>query len=228
MNNKLTLLSFSLVSALLFGCADSESPFTENGNVSSGTNIISDTNFIIAFDDTAPAVLDLVENTFDASVTVAVTFSASDKLRLRTTGATAYIDVDWGTLSDTSCIIDSTGQCSITWGSNAKASEIPPDNQITFTGWIIGEESFTDLNGNIVFDDGDIFLDDVSGPFLDLDHSGDFTAGDKVLSPGNSNGVLTPADGLYNGADCAHTSLCSTTTQIYVSARAILSIAPAP
>lgn len=228
MNNKLTLLSFSLISALLLGCAGDESPFTENGNVSSGTNTISDENFIIAFDDTAPAVLDLVENTFDASVEVVVTFSASDKLRLRTTGATAYIDVDWGTLSDTSCIIDSTGQCSITWSSNAKASEIPADNQITFTGWIIGEESFTDLNGNIVFDDGDIFLHDVSGPFLDLDHSGDFSAGDRILSPGNTNGVLTPADGLYNGSDCAHTSLCSTTTQIYISDRATLSIAPAP
>lgn len=228
MNNKLTLLSFSLVSALLFGCAGDESPFTENGNVSSGTNIVSDKNFIIAFDEVNPAVIDATTGVVDSSVEVVVTFSASDKSGLPTAGSIAYLDVDWGTLSSATCRIESTGSCTITWTSNAKPSNIPGDNSITFTGWIQGEESYSDLNGNGVFDDGDVFLDDVSGPFLDLDHSGDFTAVDKVLSPGNSNGVLTPADGLYNGSDCAHTSLCGTTTLIYISDRDILSIISAP
>ena len=229
MKSKLTILYCTLISALLLGCDSTSSPFGEGGGASSGTNIISEKGFVIAFDETNPAVLD--ENGGHADVNVIVTINAADKLLLATSGATAYLDVDWGTLSSGSCTI-SNGSCSITWTSNGSFNPniFPSDDAITFTGWVLGEESFSDVNGNTLFDDGDVFVNDTSGPFLDLDHTGTYSAiNDKVLSPGNIGGVLTAADNLFNGSDCNHSSLCSpTSTQVYISSRAILSIRNVP
>ncbi len=233
MITKLALYSFAILSSLLAGCSSSDSPFTEGG-ISSGTNIVSEKNFTISFDEINPKVIDSTGSAISKDVEVVVTISAADKLNLTTTGATAYLDVDWGTLSAQSCIIKNDGSCSITWTSNANTNQpffptiipgSPPSAFITFTSWIIGEESFTDLNGDALFGDTDIFLNDTSGPFLDLDFSGDFSTGDKVLSPGNNaNGTLLAADGLFNGANCIHSTLCSPTIQIYLSARKILNI----
>lgn len=230
MKNNLTLLSCILITAFLTGCGNSESPFTEGG-VSSGTNIITEKNFVMAFDEPNPKVID--SDGYHSDVEVVVSISASDKLLLSTSGATAYLDVDWGTLSSNTCQIIS-GSCTITWTGDSSFNQpyFPGDGDlntndelITFTAWVLGEESFSDLNGNGIFDDSDIFDNDTSGPFLDLDFSGTFSAGDKILFPGNANGTLTAADGLYNGAECSHSTLCNpTTTEIYISDRAILSI----
>jgi len=227
MKNTLTVLSCTIISSLLIGCGESDSPFAAGG-ISSGTNIVSEKNFNLAYDNGNPPVLS--GTGIDTSVQVVATFSAADKSGLAASGATAYLEVDWGTLSAKSCTINASGNCSITWTANANNNTqfIPGDERITFTGWVLGEESYSDLNGNGTFDDGDIFINDSSGPFLDLDHSGDFSAGDQILTPGNLNGQLTAADGLFNGTDCNHSSLCSTTTQIYISDRDILSIREAP
>ena len=227
MKNKLTLLSCTIIVASLTGCGNEDSPFVEGG-VSTGSNIISEKNFNIAYDGDF-SVID-ADGGIDTGVTVGVNFSAADQSGLPVQGTTVYLDVDWGTLSSTTCLLNSSGSCTITWTSNSNNNQafFPADDSITFTGWAIGEESFSDLNGNKVFDDGDIFLNDSVGPFLDLDHSGDFGAGDKVLTPGNINGQLTAADLLFNGSNCNHSSLCSTTTQIYVSDRDTLSISAAP
>ncbi|HED36300.1 MAG TPA: hypothetical protein ENJ08_19055, partial [Gammaproteobacteria bacterium] len=207
-----TLLTAVLVTVLLSGCADDDA-FTLDGSASSGTNVPASRNFVTLFDDTNPAVIttnpiagdpDLI----DGGVTVQVTITAGDRLKLATVGATAYLDVDWGTLSATSCQIGVDGTCVITWSSNASLddpffpgspnSPAAGDEFITFTTWILGEESFDDLNDNDVFDDGDVFNAangaDVPGPFLDLNHNGayDLTI-DRVLVPGNTNGVLTAA-----------------------------------
>lgn len=242
MNTKYKLFSLLFIPVVLAACdASSQSPFSPGGGASSGTNIVSQRNFLIAFDEPNPPVI--TDEGVDAGVEVAVTINAADRLNLPTTGATAYIDVDWGTLSATSCQIESSGACTVTWRSNASFNDsfFPGrpggDEQITFTAWIVGEEAFDDINGNGVFDDGDIFLRDVTqtpiydiqGPFLDLDHSGDYTEGtDKVLIPGNSNGQLTQRNGLFDGQECSHSTLCSGDSSVYISDRAILSIREAP
>jgi len=215
----------------LLGCGDDEafSPAGTGGS-SSGTNVPTSRNFVVLFDEPNPPVL--TDDGADGGVVVQVTINAGDRLKLATVGATAFLDVDWGSLSATSCQIDVNGSCTITWTSNASfddpffpgspGSPSGGDENITFTAWILGEESFNDLNGNGFFDDGDLFD---TATFLDLNHSRDFNATvDRILVPGNTNGVITPADGLYNGQNCQHSTLCSDTTLIYISNRAILSI----
>jgi len=247
MKNRLLILSLTLFTSLLLGCGDDEafSPAGTGGS-SSGTNVPTSRNFVVLFDEPNPPVL--TDDGADGGVVVQVTINAGDRLKLATVGATAFLDVDWGSLSATSCQIDVNGSCTITWTSNASfddpffpgspGSPSGGDENITFTAWILGEESFNDLNGNGFFDDGDLFDTatavppaggipgaDVVGPFLDLNHSRDFNATvDRILVPGNTNGVITPADGLYNGQNCQHSTLCSDTTLIYISNRAILSI----
>lgn len=232
MNIKTKLLTFVIAAATLTaaGCgSSSESPFSPGGGASSGTNIPSQKNFVVLFDEPNPPVI--TDDGLDGGVEVEVSINAADRLDLATTGATAYLEVDWGTLSATSCQIQSSGSCTITWISNSNFDPefFPADEQITFTAWILGEESYADVNGNGVFDDGDVFTNDSDGPFLDLNHDGGYTAGtDQILYPGNAAGSLTPANGLFDGPDCAHSTLCSGASAIYISDRAILSIREAP
>lgn len=232
MNIKTKLLPLLIATAALAtaGCdTASESPWSPGGGASSGTNIPSQKNFVVLFDEPNPPVID--DEGYHGGVEVEVSIHAADRLHLATTGATAYLDVDWGTLSATSCQIQSSGSCSITWTSNSNFDPefFPADERITFTAWISGEESFADVNGNGLFDDGDIFTNDSDGPFLDLNHDGAYTAGiDKILYPGNAIGTLTPANGLFDGPQCAHSTLCSGASSIYISDRAILSIREAP
>jgi len=231
MNTKYKIFSLMILTAALAGCdsSSSVSPFSPGGGAGSGTNIVSQKNFLMLFDEPNPPVL--TDDGADGGVEVAVTINAADRLNLATTGATVYLDVDWGTLSSNTCVIESTGNCVITWTSNASfdAPFFPTDELVTFTAWTIGEESFEDINGNGIFDDGDIFTNDTSGPFLDIDHDGVFTFGaDKVLSPGNSNGQLTAANSLFDGPECSHSTLCSGSPSIFISDRATLSIREAP
>ncbi|HED33679.1 MAG TPA: hypothetical protein ENJ08_05585 [Gammaproteobacteria bacterium] len=138
-------------------------------------------------------------------------------------------------------MIEATGTCTITWTSNANFGQpfFPPDANVAFTAWILGEEDFTDIDGNNIFNNGDFFDpnpndvppltaahgDDLIGPYLDLDHDGVYTLNvDDVLVPGNSNGVITQPDQLYNGQNCTHPTLCSQTTLIYISHHVVLPI----
>lgn len=122
MNTKYKLFSLLFIPVVLAACdASSQSPFSPGGGASSGTNIVSQRNFLITFDEPNPPVI--TDEGVDAGVEVAVTINAADRLNLPTTGATAYIDVDWGTLSATSCQIESSGACTVTWRSNASFND---------------------------------------------------------------------------------------------------------
>jgi len=229
----------------LTNCGSNESPFVEGGGIinNSGTNIVSEKNFNIAFDPVRPIVVNADGERF-TGIEVTVIITTADRSGLRTPGVTVYLDVDWGILSEDSCVtevIDDTSpsQCSITWRGDANFNQpffpgdplVAEDEFITFTGWTLGEESFIDINDNGIFDDGDgnAFLNDTTGPFLDINHNDNYDIGtDKVLNPGNSNGILTPADTLFNGVNCTHSTLCSATTQIYISDRAIIPIFEEP
>ena len=121
------------------------------------------------------------------------------------------------------------GSCSVKWTSSAPRGTTGPGSnagRTTIFATVDGEESFQDNNSNGFFDDGD-FL------FKDNNNSGTFDAGDddydltEAFSDNNENGTydageffhesdnpadgFTGADGLYNGPNCQHTSLCSTT-----------------
>jgi len=240
-----TLFTAVLLTLIISGCADDDAFTLDTSGGNSGTNIPAIKNFVMLFDDTNPAVISADGLTFDGGVVVQVTINAGDRLKLPTVGATAYLETEWGTLSDKTCVIEANGACTITWTSNANFGQpfFPPDGNVAFTAWILGEEDFTDIDGNNIFNNGDFFDpdpndqpfltaahgDDLIGPYLDLDHDGVYTLNvDDVLIPGNTNGVITQPDQLYNGQNCTHPSLCSPTTLIYISHHVFLPIQAAP
>ena len=95
-------------------------------------------------------------------------------------------------------------ECSVVWKSQ---NPRPTNGRVTLLATALGNESFSDENGNGRFDDGDSFTDlveafrdddedgtkDMTEPYIDFDGSGNHTI----------------ADGLYNGVLCEHSSLCN-------------------
>jgi len=189
---------------MLVSCASGDDGFAGSQGGSS-TNIISDKNFQVFIDPTNPAVVD--DDGGHGGVEVTISVTAADRNNAKVSGGTVYIKTQWGVLENPSCQLIN-GTCSVKWTSDSDFSFIPSDLYNTVTVYTRGEESYTDLNGSGTFDDNDLWLRDVSEPFIDLDHDGVYTASADQVIDIDGNGILTPADGAFNGAGCSHTTLC--------------------
>jgi hypothetical protein len=112
------------------------------------------------------------------------------------------------------------GTCSATWTS-ANPRPVPGDDhppikaagRTTVLATAIGEESFTDINGNGYYDVGEPFKD-LGEPYRDDNENGAYDLGEYFLDF-NHNGVRDAPDGTFKGITCngsTPTSTCSTTT----------------
>lgn len=126
-------------------------------------------------------------------------------------------------------------------GNNCGTLPSPPNNaagcddhRYTILATAIGEESFTDTNGNGFYDAGEPF-GDLAEPFLDANENGNFDAAFETLANGdfNRNGIRDPASGNFTGVLCnsgcdSARSLNVFATQIVVmsSSSAVISIVP--
>jgi len=208
-----------IASSALFlaGCSEDNSAL-ETPNTSgtpTNNNVISQKNFTILFSPVSVQYADTVNGGFTA-VTSEISVQIGDNNNQLITGShTVFFRTQWG-LIDPSCTTTEEGGCSVTWRSGS-----PREMPASFLNNIVayspsGQETFLDVNGNGLFDAGDSF-DDLDEPYIDMDHSHSFTTGDIIID--TINGVdLTGADashnigdGLYNGPNCSHPSLCSTT-----------------
>ena len=96
-----------------------------------------------------------------------------------------------------------SGFCSVNWRSS---NPRPPLGRVTLLAKAIGEESFSDANGNGAFDNGENFAD-LAEPFRDDDESGTYVPGtDADFFDFNNNGARDAADGKFNGVLCNDTS----------------------
>lgn len=124
---------------------------------------------------------------------------------------------------DPSCGTGAAGACTVTWRSQNPR----PDNGIvSILATAIGNESFTDANGNGRFDDGEDFTD-VGEAFADEDSSGDYDAGEFFIDfgpNGTPDAMRNDADGLYNGVLCVDDAQaeCSPDRSITVSEEQII------
>ena len=233
-NATIKIIASTLISApLLVACGSGEDAFT--GTSGSSSNVIAASNFSMAFEEFNPEVIELPNGTLGdppvyinsfprgsiqvtyANVTTDITGIAGDRENAKVNSGTIYFRVEWGLLDNPSCQITSNGQCSVSWQSITNLDILDDglgnvDLYNNVTAWTMGEESFTDTNGNGYFDDGESFID-VDEPYLDINNNDIYDAGDILIDLDN-NGIHTPADGLYNGSRCLHTSLCSSTTRI--------------
>jgi hypothetical protein len=128
------------------------------------------------------------------------------------------------------------GTCTATWTSANprpyRAEDTPPllaAGRATILATAIGEESFTDTNGNGYWDAGEPFVN-LGEPYRDDNENGAYDLGEYFLDF-NQNQVRDAGDGTFKGITCTGNtpgSTCSTTTlAIGVSHLLIMSTANA-
>ena len=220
MNNRFLKIA-TLISSSAFvitGCSDNnafETP-SESGSTQPNLGIVAQKNLSIGADDPQPKVFDTTTLVFSEQ-TVKITVKVGDiNNQLLTDAHTVFFATEWG-LIQPSCVT-ADGKCTVTWQTSS-SKNMPVSLLTTITAWTLGEESFTDLNGNGIFDDSDTTFEDRVEPFVDAtfgDGAFNEAAGDLIVNVVNgndttgTNGVHDIGDGLLNSPNCTHSSLCNT------------------
>jgi len=233
MNNRFLNIFSIIASCTLFavGCSEDNSSFetpAAAGDTPLNDGLISQNNFTILFSEPTPKYYDPETGSYSA-VTSDISVQIGDNKNQLITGShTIFFRTEWG-LIDPSCVTENGG-CSVTWRSGSPDT-MPADFFNAIVAYTsTGQESFGDVNGNGLFDDGDIFdtdiFSDVEEPFINVDGSftyidgiyqDTYTAGDIIIDTINgvdltgANETHDDGDTLYNGPKCSHTVLCSTT-----------------
>lgn len=115
----------------------------------------------------------------------------------------------------------SDGACSVTWTSqNQERADLYGNPGVaTILAYAIGEESFTDNNGNGRFDDNDTFGagNDLAEAFVDYDFDNTQDSAEPYIDFNENGQFDAVGDALFNGVLCEHTSLCGDTSSVIVS-----------
>ncbi|MGB1310870.1 MAG: hypothetical protein ACPG47_06640, partial [Leucothrix sp.] len=133
-------------------------------------------------------------------------------------GTAVYFTAEGGQI-DPQCLTENGG-CSVVWRSS---NPRPTNGRVTILASLLGEESFSDKNGNGLLDDGESF-DDIGTVFRDDNEDGIYNGTDE-LRDSSSNGVQVAADGEYNGILCNPDNVinkCSTNKNIFVNTSIVL------
>ena len=227
-------------SVLLAGCSeDGFEAWVTTGVSSVATNpgTISQKHFSILADEPSPTVIDPTSGTFTRT-DVVLTINIGDRENHTLTDPhTVTFVSEYGLINPPSCDTGTDGTCSVTWTAISRPDPDGPgsDFNVTITAYAVGEEAFTDSNGNGILDDGDAGFEDLEEPYVDADDvdsndipdapsGGDdeFTPGDIIidvvnaLDPSGANGAHDPGDQLFNGTGCTHSSWCSPRPTIMV------------
>ncbi len=215
---------------ILFACGSGNSGFeatsstTSTSSSTTTTDIVSQKGLVLLFSDASPSLWDS-NGIPGTQTTIDVSVSLSDRNNINISGThTVNFRTEWGSFNTNSCVT-SNGTCSVKWTSGNPA-EAPNDYRIYFIAYTLGEEEFSDTNGNGFFDDGDSFtttVDDLPEPFIDCNHNGTYEStavgavpADQIIDVQTINGTHDFADGLWNGDGCQHSTLCSGTTLIQI------------
>lgn len=136
-----------------------------------------------------------------------------------------------GTLSDGSagatgyCETTSNGECTATLTS---ATPRPADGRVTVMAYVVGEESYKDLDGTKTFTPGDIAGVDIDEPYRDDNGDGSFTSGIDTPWERNGDQAHNVGNGKYDGILCSSAAesanLCtSKTVNIYLNREFVFS-----
>jgi hypothetical protein len=112
---------------------------------------------------------------------------------------------------------DESGVCAVNFTSQAFR---PANGRVPLIGQAIGEESFTDSNGNGAFDAGETFFDS-SEPFENDFETGAYQANDYFFDF-NNNGSYDGPDGSFNGVLCNDAARCSGPKSAGIGARNVI------
>lgn len=106
-----------------------------------------------------------------------------------------------GQNSQANCVT-ANGKCTVVWESSGTR---PDDYRATVLAYATGEESFTDRNGNGLYEPTDTLERQVSEPFVDANENGIYdnagVYGEQLIDD-DQNGVFTPVNAVYDGMLC--------------------------
>ena len=112
------------------------------------------------------------------------------------------------------------GKCSVVFSGSGTR---PTDGRLTVLATAVGEESFTDANGNGIFDAAETFVD-LPEAFIDGDEDGTRdTAPAEEFVDFNNDGLYNLADSSFNGILRSSPSIASTTLSVRSSVVQVLS-----
>lgn len=137
-----------------------------------------------------------------------VTARMADRFQNPVPDGTAVSFHSKGAKIDPQCTTAATatesGVCTVNFTSQAQK---PSDGRVPLLAYAIGEESFTDSNGNGVFDAGEAFVDS-SEAYEDDAQTGAYAANDFFFDF-NNNGTRDGPDGNFNGVLCNDPAHCA-------------------
>lgn len=124
-----------------------------------------------------PALLN-IEGYNINGVSTTVTFRTSDRQGNPVpTGTAVSFIASHGTIGG-SCLTDASSACSVSYTTSGVSR--PADGVVAILAYANGEESFTDLNGNNVWDAGETFFD-MGQPYRDDNHNGAYNVGEQLV-----------------------------------------------
>ncbi len=122
-----------------------------------------------------------------------------------------FISEEGGVVTPSCTTLNNT--CTVTWKPDGRK---PADGRVQIFATVKGTERFDDKNGNLLFDDGDIFdvlTQDLSEPYSDNNMNGKYDLGEYFVDS-NHNGARDIGDGKWNGLNCKHSTLCGPTQNV--------------
>jgi len=225
--NRILVTLICPLSVLLVGCAEDKfEAFEDPGTASVTTNpgVISQKNFSILASEPQPTVINPTTGVFTKTDVTITVFTGDRNNQTVTDGHTVSFVSEYGLINPPTCVTDAEGTCEVTWSAIKRPDPGGPgdDMEVTITAYTGGEETFTDSNGNSVFDDGDAGFEDLEEPYVDINESGIYNAGDTIIDvistndTTGANGLHDIADGFFNGGGCTHSSLCGVRRSITI------------
>lgn len=164
-------------------------------------------------------------------VIVPVTLRMTDRFQNPVPDGTAATFTASGGGVQGSCTTTTTplesGVCTVNWVSKAPRPNNPAftngAGRVVLLGVAIGEDSFTDVNGNGVFDAAETLanIHQKGDPYLDVNENRAYDIGEQFFDI-NASSTYNGPSGLYAGLLCSNPTLCAPQSTTYVGASALI------
>lgn len=200
MNNRFLTTAIFIASSTLFlaGCGG-DSAFEDpsvTGSLNSG--IVTQTPDLDSFAlATEKIAVEAREHEGNTSI---ITIYVADRNNNPVPNNTAVrFETNWGQVEPQCLTTD--GGCTVTWTEAGQNQFLPATSDAVILAYTTGEESFTDLNDNDLYDFGEPFTD-ISEPFLDVNNNSTRDAATEEFIDADNDNSFDIIDGIFTGTPC--------------------------